>query len=78
MSEKNLIEDAMRAADRLEAANKVTEALVARQEAIEKMRMLGGHSEAGAPKPPEMTEEEKIRIDTRNFFKGTAVEHAFR
>ena len=78
MTEKNLIEDAMRAADRLEAANKETEKLVARQEAIEKMRMLGGHSEAGVPKQPEMSEEQKLRIDTRNFFKGTPVEDAFR
>ena len=75
MTEESLIEKAEKAAQRLEHANKVMEELVKRQEAIEARRLLGGQSEANV-KVPELTQEEKDVMDTKNYFKGTAIEQA--
>lgn len=77
MTEESLIEQAQKAAERLEHANKVMEELVKRQEAIEARRVLGGYSEAGK-KEPEMSKEEKDKIGMKNYFKGTAIEKAFK
>lgn len=73
MTEQSLIEQAEKAAQRLEHANKVMEELVKRQEAIEARRLLGGQSEAGN-KEPELSKEEKDKMDMKNYFKGTALE----
>lgn len=72
-----MIEAAEKAAQRLEHANKVYEELVKRQEAIEARRLLGGQSEAGA-KVPELSQEEKDKMDMKNYFKGTAIEKALK
>jgi len=77
MTEESLIEQAQKAAERLEHANKVMEELVKRQEAIEARRLLGGYSDAGA-KVPELTKEEKDKMDMKNYFKGTAIEKALK
>lgn len=77
MTEQSLIEQAEKAAQRLEHANKVMEELVKRQEAIEARRLLGGQSEAGH-KEPEISQEEKDKMDMRNYFKGTAIEKALK
>lgn len=77
-TEDNLIDAANKAALRLEEANKVMAELVRRQEAIEARRVLGGMSEAGEPKKPELSKEEKDSIDTKNYFKGTAIEKALK
>jgi hypothetical protein len=74
--ELSLIEKANKAAARLEEANKVMDALVKRQEQIDARRILGGQAEAGAPKAPVLSDEEKIKIDMKNYFKGTAIEKA--
>lgn len=74
--EENLIEQAEKAAQRLEHANKVMEELVRRQEAIEARRLLGGQSEAGV-KEPELSKEEKDKMDMKNYFKGTVIGKAF-
>ena len=75
--EENLIEQAQKAADRLEHANKVMEELVKRQEAIEARRVLGGYSDAGQ-RAPEISQADKDAMDMRNYFKGTAIEKAFK
>jgi len=72
-----MIEQAEKAAQRLEHANKVMEELVKRQEAIEARRMLGGQSEAGN-REPEVSKEEKDKMDMKNYFKGTAIEKALQ
>ena len=77
MSEESMIEQAEKAAQRLEHANKVMEELVKRQEAIEARRMLGGQSEAGN-REPEVSKEEKDKMDMKNYFKGTAIEKALQ
>jgi len=77
MSEESLIESAEKAAQRLEHANKVMEELVKRQEAIEARRLLGGQSEAGN-KEPEISKEDKDKMDMKNYFKGTAIEGALK
>ena len=76
--DKNLIEGANMAAQRLEEANKVMEGLVRRQEAIEARRVLGGMSKAGEPAKPELSEAERIDADTKNYFKGSAIERALQ
>ena len=68
----DLIKQAEAAAARIEAANKRAEELVARNEAAVANRILGGRSEAGQA-TPEISEEEKKKQGTREFFKGTAV-----
>lgn len=78
MNEDNLVEQANKAAARLEQANKVSEELVKRMEAIESRRVLGGLSEAGQAPPPVMTEEEKFKVEMKNFFKGSAIEAALK
>jgi hypothetical protein len=77
METESLIDSANKAALRLEEANKVNAELVRRMEAIEARRVLGGYSEVGQ-KAPELSDEEKIKIDTRNMFKGTVIEKAFQ
>ena len=77
MTEQSLIEQAEKAAQRLEHANKVNEELVKRMEAIEARRFLGGQSEAGK-KEPELSKEEKDKMDMKNYFKGTAIEKALQ
>ena len=75
--EESLIEQAEKAAQRLEHANKVMEELVKRQETIEARRLLGGQSEAGQ-KEPELSKEDKDKQDMKNYFKGTALEGALK
>lgn len=45
---KNMVEKAEEVANRMEAANKVTEELMQRQEEVTAKLMLGGTAEAGA------------------------------
>lgn len=75
MEEQSLIEQAEKAAARIEAANKQMEEIVKRQEVLEAKRLLGGKSEAG--KNVEISEEEKLATDMKNYFKGTALDRAF-
>lgn len=78
MTEQSLIEQAEKAAQRLEHANKVMEELVKRQESIEARRLLGGQSEAGKTQEKELSKEEKDKMDMKNYFKGTALERALK
>lgn len=75
--ELSMIEQAHKAADRLELANAKMSELLKKQEAMEARKILGGQSEAGN-KEPEMTKEEKDRISIKRYFKGTALESAFK
>jgi len=78
MTDNNLIEQAHKAAERLEHANKVMEELVKRQEGLEARRVLGGNSDAGKPNVPELSHEEKVNIGMKNYFKGTAIAGALK
>lgn len=60
----SLIEKADNVAKRMEAANKKTEELLERQEAVAARLLLSGRAEAGAEtKTPEQTTEEKVKAD---------------
>jgi len=72
MTEESMIEKAEKAAQRLEHANVVMEELVKRQESIEARRLLGGQSEAGH-REPEVSKEDKDKMDMKNYFKGTPI-----
>lgn len=82
MTEDNLIEQANKAAARIEAANAEMREMVKKQEALfaqqEAVRIMGGRSAAGASQAPQMTEEQKLKQEMSAFFKGTAVERAVR
>ena len=76
--ELDMIAKAHLAAERLEKANEINKELIKRMEAIEARRVLGGQSTAGEATPKEITEEEKVRIGMKQYFKGTIVEDALR
>jgi hypothetical protein len=76
--EMDLIERANAAAERIERANEQYKELVKRSEQIESMRVLGGRTAAGAPAEPPMSEEEKIRLGAKAYFKGGVLEKVFK
>ena len=80
-TELNLIEQANLAALRLEQANmvlleanKTKELLLQKEEQLQNNRLLGGKSSAGESYQPQVSEQEKITSDTKNFFKGGIIE----
>lgn len=77
IKQPDLIAQAEAAAARLEAANKVLQELIKKQEENQARAILGGHAEAGN-KPKEPTREELIKAGMQNYFKGTAIEHAIK
>jgi cell division septum initiation protein DivIVA len=77
LSTDDLIAQAEKAADRLEAANKEYAEMLKKQEENAARMILGGHAEAGA-KPKEPTKEEVLKAGMRNYFKGTAIEGAIK
>jgi hypothetical protein len=74
----DMITKAHLAAERLESANKINEALIKRMEAFEARRLLGGESSAGELPKPEISEEEKLKIGMKHYFKDTAIEGALK
>ena len=75
--EDNLVDQATKAAERLEAANKRMEELVKKQEELEAKRILSGKSEAGM-NAPQMSEEEKLKMEIKAYFKGTSIGQALK
>lgn len=75
--ELDMIEKANLAAERIERANEQYKELVKRSEEIESRRILGGRTAAGEP-VKEIPAEEKLAIDMKNYFKGTAIEKVLR
>ena len=71
----NLIEQAKLQADRMEAQNQKYEELVKRQEEANSIAMLSGHAAAGQP---QISEADKTKLDTMQYFKGTEIERALR
>jgi predicted nucleic acid-binding Zn-ribbon protein len=68
----NLIEDAIKSAERLEKANAELKAQLDRQEQLMAQRIMGGRSEAGSAVQkvdPEIEAKERLK----NYFKGTAI-----
>lgn len=84
VEEKDLdvIEKAHQAAARLEKANEAQAALIQRMEDVERRaegrRLLSGESSAGQQPVPELSEEAKLKIDGRNYFKGGLLEKVFQ
>ena len=52
--------------------------LIKRMEAHEARTILGGQTNAGESKVPEITKEEKAKVDRKLYFKGTAIESALK
>ena len=76
--EMDLIEKAHAAAERMERANAEYKELVKRSEAIESRRVLGGQTAAGEPQKPELSEQEKIQIGMKQYFKGGVLEKVLK
>lgn len=70
----NFIDAANAASERLEKANIEHKALIEKEEKMMAMRMLGGRADAGQAPAPVLSEEEKLRAETREYFKGSAIE----
>ena len=77
VEEKTIIEQANEAAARLEAATKANEEILKKIEAIESRKILGGESTAGKSQAPEISEEEKMKIGLKNYWRGSAIEGYF-
>lgn len=73
-TDMNLIDSANKAAQRIEQANKIQKELLDRQASLDARRLLGGQTEAGVKKEPEISEAEKIELNTKQMFKGTLLE----
>lgn len=67
----NIVEEADKAAERLEAANKQYEKLIKRQEALKVEETLGGSSSAGAPS---LTAEQRRKANARKYIEGSGFE----
>ena len=70
-TKEDIIGKAMAAADRLEAANRATEALIARQERLAVQNTLGGSADAGGSK---LTDSQKEDIEAKKMLVGTGFE----
>jgi hypothetical protein len=70
-NEISLIERANAAAERMEKAAQVYEALLKRQEALAVEKMLGGSAQAGSPPPVEESDAEYAAKVLRNEIKTT-------
>lgn len=70
----NLIEQAKAIRDEIKAENDRREALLRQEQELTSIKMLSGSAEAGKPSAPAETEEERIKRETREFFKGSAIE----
>jgi hypothetical protein len=73
----NLIQQAQKAAERLEKANKEMAALLERQERNRAIDEISGKSLAKVPEK-ELTPEEIIKKQTQEFFKGSEIELALK
>jgi len=78
MTEENLIQEAQKTAERIEKANAEMRELLKKQEAMQAQAIISGRSSAGVPPPPQMSEDERLKLEMREFFKGTSVEKAIR
>ena len=71
--ETDMITKAHHAAERLEKANETNKELIKRMEAFEARQILGGKASAGEPQVRQLSEEEKLKIEMKEFFKGTVI-----
>jgi hypothetical protein len=77
VEEHNVLEEATKIAERIEEANRVQAEQIKKLEAIEVRRTLGGQSNISAP-IVEVREEDKMKQELKNYWKGTALEKVFQ
>ena len=68
------IDNANKAAERMERANKKKEELLDREEALLVQARLSGRSLAGGEKPKEETEDEKWTREAKERYAGTGMD----
>lgn len=71
------LEQAQEIAANLAKQNAEYKELVERMERAKALDILGGKSDASIPQP-EISEEERKRLETIEFFKGSDIENALR
>ena len=76
-SQPDLITLAEKAAERLEAANKIMAEQLVKMEEMTARKLLGGQASAGQVQP-EPTKAEVIKAGMQKYFKGTALEGAIK
>lgn len=76
--QKDMLEEASKVAERLENALKANEEILKKIEAIQTRNILGGKSTAGTTQAPEISKEEKLHQELKDYWKGTALEGAFK
>lgn len=64
-----LVDAALAAANKLEAANRATEQLLKKQEELLTRQILSGKSEAGTSQPKEKSKEEQINEEADAWMK---------
>ena len=74
----DVIAKAHLAAERLERANELNKELVERMEKAEARMLLGGLTAAGNAVAPPMSDKDKLDIELKNYWKGTALEKVFQ
>ena len=69
-----LVDEANKAAERVEAANKKTEELLERQEKAVNEGILAGRADAGDSGPKKETEDEKYKREAKVRYEGTGMD----
>ena len=73
----NLVEQATLLRDEIRAENDRREAILKQEQELHAIQMLSGHAQAGQA-PVQISEEERIKAETRLLFKGTQIEKAIK
>ena len=75
---ETLVDEANKAAERMEAANKESKEILERQEALAAHKALAGKSEAGQEPKKDISAEEKKVNAAAEYFEGTQLETDIR
>lgn len=76
--ELDMIEQATLLVSTIQKEKAELKELIKRNEAIETRRIMGGMTAAGEPQPAVLSEEEKIKLAGKQYFKGGMLEGVFK
>ena len=76
--ERDLIAEANAAADRLKEEREKLEVAYKQFQELKSREILGGKTFAGEQQKVELTPEEKLNLEAREYFKGTSLEKVFK
>ena len=76
--ERDMIAEANAAAENIRVEREKLEALHKTMQESRTRDILGGRTTGGEPQKVEVTKEEKLQADLKNYWKGTAAERYFK